>query len=419
MSSGTPGRARVVIAGAGMAGLEAGLALRAFAGERAEVEMIDPGTRFRMAATAPGRAFGIGTGVDAPLHGLIGRAGAGLRHGRLVEIDPRSHVATLAGGEPVPYDMLLVAVGARPQAHLPGALTFTGHREVAELRALVDGIVDAAGRGIRTDLAVVVPPGCSWPLPAYEIALMARSYIAERSPGAAGDVTVVTAEDGPLDAFGPEGGAAMGRALAEAGVAVRPRAVTRDWRGGLLGVAGGEPFPADRVVSLPVLRGPALEGLPYDPQGFVRSAPDGAVTDAPDVWAIGDAAGFPVKQGGIACQQADVAAAAIARGLGARLEPVEFEPVLRGWAWDAEGGEFLRADLRGGHDESPGLADRSPLWWPVSKVAGRFLATFLRNFPPGTRLVDVAAPAGGTRDTGTHCEWGGAEYPEPDEAARA
>ncbi|HSJ73201.1 MAG TPA: hypothetical protein VK904_02710, partial [Miltoncostaeaceae bacterium] len=221
----------------------------------------------------------------------------------------------------------------------------------------------------------------------------------------------------------PGGRAAMGRSLAEAGVAIRPSAVTRDWRGGALELAGGEPIPAERVISLPVLRGPAIEGLPHDGHGFVRAAPDGAVAGAPDVWAVGDAGGFPVKQGGIACQQADVAAAAMARELGADIEPIPFEPMLRGWVWDAEGGAFLRADLRGGHDESPGTTDRDPLWWPVSKVAGRFLAPFLRNFPPGSRLVDIPAagpppdaePQRGAHDTGTHCEWCGAEYPEPDE----
>ena len=147
------------------------------------------------------------------------------------------------------------------------------------------------------------------------------------------------------------------------------------------------------MIALPALRGPGIEGLPSDARGFVRSAPDGTVPGAPDVWAVGDGGGFPVKQGGIACQQADVAAAAIARGLGAEVEEIPFEPVLRGWMWDGAGGRFLRADLRGGHDESPGATDDRPLWWPVAKVAGRFLAPVLQEAPePG--LADVAAGPG-------------------------
>ena len=88
----------MVIAGAGVAGLEAALALRAFAPDRAAVELIDPRERFRLAATATGRAFGTGSGVDLPLSRLAARAGAALRPGRLAAVDPARHVAMLAGG---------------------------------------------------------------------------------------------------------------------------------------------------------------------------------------------------------------------------------------------------------------------------------------------------------------------------------
>ena len=383
MPSETQERARVVIAGAGVAGLEAALALRAFAPDRAAVELIDPRERFRLAATATGRAFGTGSGVDLPLSRLAARAGAALRPGRLAAVNPARHVAMLAGGELVTYDFLVVAVGARAQSPLAEALTFTGHGEAAEVQALVDAMAATAARDGRTDLAIVVPAGCGWPLPAYELALLTRARLAERGHRDPGRITVVTAEGAPLALFGPEASAQVAESLREAGVGVRPGSVVRDWRWGRLEIAGADPLPADRVIALPTLRGPAIDGLPSDAQGFVRSAPDGAVYGAPDVWAVGDAGGFPVKQGGIACQQADAAAAAIARRLGAEVEPMPFEPVLRGWMWDGAGGRFLRADLRGGHDESPGTSDADPLWWPVAKVAGRFIAPFLQGAPEG------------------------------------
>jgi sulfide:quinone oxidoreductase len=390
MASSPQQRASVVIAGAGIAGLEAALALRAFAPDRAAAELIDPGERFRPAATATGRAFGIGSGVDLPLDRLAARAGAALRPGRLVAVDAPRHVAMLAGGELVRYDYLLVAVGARAQAHLAEAITFTGDDERAEVRALVDAMAGAAARGGRTDLAIVVPAGCGWPLPAYELALLTRAGLAERGHRDAGRVTVVTAETAPLALFGPEASEQVAGSLREAGVEVRPGTVVRDWRWGRLELAGADPLPADRVISLPTLRGPAIEGLPSDARGFARTAPDGAVQGVPDVWVIGDAGGFPVKQGGIACQQADAAASAIARRLGADVAAMPFVPVLRGWLWDGAGGRFLRADLRGGHDESPGASDADPLWWPVAKVAGRFLAPFLQGAPEPA-LTDLRA----------------------------
>jgi sulfide:quinone oxidoreductase len=383
-------RARVVVAGAGMAGIEAALALRAFAGARATVELVDPGQRFRLAATAVGQAFGAGSGIDLPLATIVARAGAALRPGRLVAVDAPRHVAMPAGGGLLTYDGLLIAVGARAEAFLPEALTFTGHREAGDVRGLIQDIADAAARGGRTDLAIVVPAGCGWPLAAYELALLTRAHLGDRGDEGLTRITVVTAEDTPLAVFGPEASAAMADELRAAGIDVRTGTVVRDWRWGRLELAGGEPLAADRLIALPVLRGPAIEGLPADGHGFVRSAPDGAVLGAPDVWAVGDAGSFPVKQGGIACQQADTAAAAIARDLGADVPELPFAPALRGWVWDGGAGHFLRADLRGGRDESPGVAGRSPLWWPVAKVAGRFLAPFLQGLPPDVALADVS-----------------------------
>lgn len=376
-------RARIVIAGGGIAGIEAALALREFAGERVAVEVVEPSSRFTLPATSPGRVVDIVPASDLPLQDVVARAGATLRPGRVAAVDPARHLAMLAGGELLTYDALVVAVGARPQAHLPDAITFTGHADVAKARGLVDGIAHAAARGGRTDLAIVVPPGAAWPLAAYELAVLIREHLAGLGHAAPGRTTVVTAEDAPLAVFGPAASDAVARWVGAAGVEVLTGAVVRSWRWGRLELAGGEPLQADRVIALPVLRGPALEELPADAHGFVRSTPDGRVLGAEGVWVAGDAGSFPVKQGGIACQQADAIASAIARGLGADVEEVPFFPVLRGWVWDEAGGRFLRTELAGGHAESPGTAAAAPLWSPVAKVAGRFLGPFLRELERG------------------------------------
>jgi sulfide:quinone oxidoreductase len=114
------------------------------------------------------------------------------------------------------------------------------------------------------------------------------------------------------------------------------------------------------------------------------------------IYAVGDAGSFAVKQGGIACQQADAAASLVAIGAGAGIEPVPFDPVLRGIVQKSEGRLFLRSELAGGRDESAGVASHhDPLWWPPEKVAGRFLAPFLAGLDPGHELLDQpAAPPG-------------------------
>ena len=49
----------------------------------------------------------------------------------------------------------------------------------------------------------------------------------------------------------------------------------------------------------------------------------------PDIFAAGDATDQPVKQGGLATQQADAAAELIAAEAGARVTPQPFRRVLR------------------------------------------------------------------------------------------
>jgi hypothetical protein len=86
-----------------------------------------------------------------------------------------------------------------------------------------------------------------------------------------------------------------------------------------------------------------------------------------DVCAAGDGIQSDFKQGGLATQQADIAAECIAAGLGAPLKPPPFEPMLRGVA-----PMYMRASSVG-----EGEAAASALWWPPTKIAGRYLGPYL------------------------------------------
>lgn len=376
-----PAGARVVIAGAGMSGIEASLALRDFADGRAAVTIVDPGRRFAIPASATGSAFGIPPSVDLPLGRVVSRTGAALRRSHLVAVDGRRHLALLAGGELLRYDRLIVAVGPRASVTLPLALTFRGHADVEELRGLVGGVVAHAERGGETDLAVVIPEGCGWPLAAYEIALMTREHLVAAGHGGATRVTVITAEPTPLAGFGPLAGAAVVRKLRRMDVEVVPGVdVTRlDW--GRIDLSDGTSRSVDRVVALPVMRGPSLAGLPADDAGFVLCGEDGTVAGAPGVHVIGDAGTFPVKRAGIACQQADSVAAAVARDLGMDAEDLPFLPPMPEWVWDGTDGWLLRERRPA---ETTGEDTR---WWPVPKMSGRFLAPFLHE------LAQMPVPA--------------------------
>jgi sulfide:quinone oxidoreductase len=197
---------------------------------------------------------------------------------------------------------------------------------------------------------------------------------------------VVTPEHSPLDAFGARIASRISDLLAQRSVAVRPDTVPlRAGPGGLI-VTHGLPVQAHRIVSLPRLGGAFIGGLPHDDEGFLVTDDYGAVTDVDAVWAAGDGTSFPLKQGGLAAQQADACAASIAAYLGADVEPAPFRPVLRGLLLDPQGARFL--------DARRGDTPTAPLWWPPTKVAATHLGRYFGNAttpaPKEAEDVDVS-----------------------------
>jgi sulfide:quinone oxidoreductase len=146
------------------------------------------------------------------------------------------------------------------------------------------------------------------------------------------------------------------------------------------------------------MEGPAIEGLPSDDHGFIPVDDHSRVKGAPDVLAAGDGTSFPIKQGGLATQQADSAAEEIAHRIGAAPEPEPFRPVLRGKVLTGEESLNLRSEIAGGGGE--GEASLDALWWPPQKISARYLAPLLYHGsvqedpePPRRSLdVEVALP---------------------------
>jgi sulfide:quinone oxidoreductase len=116
-------RLHVVIAGAGVAALEAALALRVLADELVTVELIAPETAFTYRPLAVAEPFQAVEGGRFPLGQLVRAAGATLREGRVAAVDPERKTVELASGQELAYDALLLALGARPREAVPGAIT--------------------------------------------------------------------------------------------------------------------------------------------------------------------------------------------------------------------------------------------------------------------------------------------------------
>ena len=82
-------------------------------------------------------------------------------------------------------------------------------------------------------------------------------------------------------------------------------------------------------MALPRLEGPRLRRL-LRRTGLPPDRPFGQVHGEIDVWAAGDATRFPLKQGGIAAQQADAAAESIAARAGAESSRARSGPSCAG-----------------------------------------------------------------------------------------
>jgi sulfide:quinone oxidoreductase len=360
----------VLIAGGGPAGLEAALRLHHVAAGRVTTTLLAPEGDYVYRPLSVLDPFAAGGATAYPLARIANDAGFTHKPGVLASVDPVAHVATTRTGEAIPYDVLLVAAGATPVRPFESATVFTGADRDVEM---LHGIVQDVEGGYTHRVAFVVPEGASWPLPLYELALM----LAERAydTSASLELHVVTPEAAPLQAFGAEASREVARRLSEAGVIVHTSTrAERVERARIHLAPSGETVDVLRVVTLPRLVGHRIPGLPGDPDGFLVTDEHGRVTGVPDVYAAGDITAFPVKQGGLACQQADAAADHIAARAGANLDPQPYTPVIHGVLMTERSASFMRSE--------PGHASRiagQPLWWPPTKIAGRELAAYLQG----------------------------------------
>ena len=378
----------VVIAGGGVAALEAALTLGELAEGRAHVELLAPEPLFSYRPVAVAEPFGLGAVRHFDLGTLAARAGAGLKLGALAGVDADRRIARTAAGETLPYDALLIACGAVPTAAVPGALTFRGREDGEGLRSLLDELE----RGGPARVAFVVPWGAAWPLPAYELALMTARGL-EAVGARRVRLSIVTPEAEPLHIFGRHASDAVRDLLAEAEIEFVGGAYAVELRERRLLLSEGGAMLADRVVALPRLRGRRIDGIAQTADGFVPVDDHCCVLGADRVFAAGDITSFPVKQGGIAAQQAVTAAEAMAVLAGATLVPHPFRPVLRGLLLTGAEPTYLRRDFSGGAE--PEWASAAPIWWPPTKIVGRRLTPFLASIAGETPEEGVAPTRGG------------------------
>jgi sulfide:quinone oxidoreductase len=395
-------RRHVLIAGGGVAAIECLLALRELAGPRVDITLLTPEREFIYRPVTVAEAFERGEARAYPVEEIVAyTGGAQLIRESLKRVDPDQHVAIIGAGERIPFDALVIAVGAVAREALPGALTFRGRRDVAALRRLLHELVAGTARSV----ALTLPSQRMWSLPLYELALMTASHLREHGAGERA-VWLVTPEEEPLELFGAAAAQAIKPMLKARGIRLRTSSRPALVRDRALVLAGGAEVHVDRVITLPQLDGPGLVGVPCDQHGFIPVDSHGRVDGLVDVYAAGDVTSFPLKQGGLAAQQADAVAETIAAELGSPVAARPFQPVLRGLLMTGGAPLYLRAEpqrlpreatvaieatpLRQATRDASSAAAQ-PLWWPPAKIAGRYLAPFLATARPQPLASELLA----------------------------
>lgn len=363
---------QVLIAGGGVAALEAALALHALAPGRVKLTLIAPAADFIYQPMAVLEPFAHRSPRELPLKVIAAELDATLVADSVVAVDTAARVVRTGGERELPYDELVIAVGARKRAVVAGALTL----EIPQIDAGLRKLIDEIEAGSLRRLAIVAPRP-TWPLPAYELALLLREHA--RETGAALAITIVSSERTPLGVFGDAVSSEVARILATAEV----RTTT--------GEHSDAPSPQDfdRTVALPQLCGPAIAGLPADADGFLPITLSGAVVGAQHVHAAGDATDFPVKYGGLAAQQADAAAEVIAAAAGAPIAPTPFDGIVHGFLLCGRHQPRLpfTARFEGGvaQDSAIGAAASAI---PGAKISARHLGPYLdRLWAEGARWL--------------------------------
>ena len=412
---------RVVVAGGGIAALEVLAGLGALAGERVDVTLLAPDRSFSYRPLSTAVPFTFRDERTRTLEELADGLGASFVRDGLAQVDEsRSRVLT-HDGDFLPYDALVIAVGARTERGGPGTAWRRGEEGTAQFARILRELEAGSARSV----AFVVPPRAAWPVDAYELALVAS--LAARRAGSEPKVSVFTAEEEPLEAFGGATGEGVSAELTRSGIelvtgveaslpGVSQEAgrdafssvVARLSRRGrrpdsrdelVLRLRPGSSVAVDRALFLPAVHGPATAGTSHDDGGFIPVDEHARVPAQDGVYAAGDATALALKHSTLASSQGTAAAEAIAAAAGADVDPQPWSPTLYG---------ILTVPPHfPGALGSPWLGEGEPvthcLWWPPGHVAGRHLAPYLATMDPGVRPglewhpngIPVAVPVAG------------------------
>lgn len=383
--------AKIVVLGGGFGGLETAFYLRMKLHERADITLVSSQDHFVFKPNTIYIPFGLDPErLKIPLAAPARRRNITFVHATAREIDPVLR-RVVADGGPLPYDYLVIATGAGMRSEeVPGlrehALTVWTPDEMLRLRNAFATLATDIRAGDRRRILFVIPPNnkCSGPL--YEMVLMLDTWMRHRGIRSGADLVWTTYEAGYIQAFGPRLHEHVTGEFARRGITGFTQHVVDHVEPEEVVYRNGTRIPYDLLVAFPpYVASTAFPGLPADDRGFITTdLATRRVAGLPEVYAVGDAGDFPVKQAFLAFLQADAAAETLAADVLGTAAQGCFEPTSMCVMEEFDTATFAQVPLR-----VTGRADRpvevrpdalaqykvgaSPVWRLGKKMLGLYL----------------------------------------------
>lgn len=325
---------KVVVVGGGFGGLESTFYLRMRLGDRVGITLISDKEHFLFKPNTIYIPFGKNPQeFILPLREATAIRDIEFIQARATGVEPHTKKVHTTSGA-IEYDYLMLATGAtmRPE-EIPGLLehanTIWTPDEMMRLRDSLQRVVSNAQQGQPQRVLFAVPPNNKCAGPLYEMVMMLDTWLRRRGVHESVEIVFATYEKGYIQAFGPRLDDFVTAEFAERGITGhRQRAVNRV-EPNEAHFQDGSTLPFDLMVSFPpYVASTRYTELTSDERGFIQADPKTRqVVGQADIYVVGDAGNFPVKQAFLALLQADAAAEQLsARILG--TEPrLEFEPV--------------------------------------------------------------------------------------------
>jgi sulfide:quinone oxidoreductase len=326
---------RVVILGAGFAGLETAFLLRMRMRDAAQLYVVSEREAFTFRPNTIYVPFGadptdLVVDLDKPFH----RRGVTHIGDRVTGVDADAHEVALARGRKLHYDKLVIATGAamRPE-EIPGlaehAATIWTPESMLGVRQRFERVRDDARAGRPSRVLFLIPPNNKCAGPLYEIVMMFETWLRREHAREQVEITWSTFEQTYIQAFGPRLHEVVSTEFEHRGIGGRTEEIVTEIVAGEARYSDGSTRAFDHLIAFPPYISAVEYGsLPSDDRGFIKTEmTTRQVAGHPDIYAPGDAGDFPVKQAFLAFLQADTVAEHIASTAGMHPFEKPFDPV--------------------------------------------------------------------------------------------